>query len=86
VSLIASTLNGNAVLETVWQALYNGCATPCPYSDSDNSMAAKIFHPLLVMIASATDQELAKQVLYLKEDNKIVRARIPGQIHKDQKD
>jgi putative transposase len=33
------------------------------------------------MIASATDRELAKQVQYLKEENKILRARIPGQIH-----
>jgi putative transposase len=44
-------------------------------------MAAKFFHPLLAMIASATDRELAKQVQYLKEENKILRARLPGQIH-----
>jgi hypothetical protein len=41
----------------------------------------KIFHPLLQLIASATDPELAKYVEYLKEENKILRARIPGQIH-----
>ena len=41
----------------------------------------KIFHPLLALIASATDRELAKYVQYLKEENKILRARIPGQIH-----
>lgn len=40
-----------------------------------------IFHPLLALIASATDRELAKYVEYLKEENKILRARIPGQIH-----
>lgn len=44
-------------------------------------MTAKIFHPLLAMIASATNNELAKYVEYLKEENKILRARIPGQIH-----
>ena len=44
-------------------------------------MIAKIFHPLLSMIASATNNELAKYVEYLKEENKILRARIPGQIH-----
>jgi putative transposase len=44
-------------------------------------MRTNLFHPLLVMIASATDRELAKQVQYLKEENKILRARIPGQIH-----
>ena len=33
------------------------------------------------MIASATNNELAKYVEYLKEENKILRARIPSQIH-----
>ena len=41
----------------------------------------KIFHPLLALIASATNNELAKYVEYLKEENKTLRARIPGQIH-----
>ena len=40
-----------------------------------------IYHPLLALIASATDNELAKYVEYLKNENKILRARIPGQIH-----
>ena len=44
-------------------------------------MTAKIFHPLLAMIASATNNELARYVEYLKQENKILRARIPGQIH-----
>jgi len=41
----------------------------------------KIYHPLLALIASATDSELAKYVDYLKHENKILRDRIPGQIH-----
>jgi putative transposase len=41
----------------------------------------KIFHPLLALIASATDRELAKYVEYLKHENKILRARLPKQIH-----
>ena len=40
-----------------------------------------IYHPLLALIASAADNELAKYVEYLKHENKILRARIPGQIH-----
>jgi putative transposase len=40
-----------------------------------------IFHPLLALIASATDRELAKYIQFLKEENKILRARIPGVIH-----
>jgi putative transposase len=42
---------------------------------------SKLFRPLLKLIASATDRELAKYVEYLKEENKILRARLPGQIH-----
>lgn len=42
---------------------------------------ARYFHPLLALIASATDRELAKYVEYLKYENKILRARLPQQIH-----
>ena len=42
---------------------------------------SKLFHPLLALMASASDRELAKYVEYLKEENKILRARIPGQVH-----
>ena len=41
----------------------------------------KVFHPLLALIASATDKELAKYVQFLKEENKILRSRVDGQIH-----
>ncbi len=44
-------------------------------------MTAKIFHPLLALIASATSNELAKYIEFLKEENKILRARLPDQIH-----
>ncbi len=42
---------------------------------------AKIFPPLLALIASATDRELAKYIEFLKQENKILRARLPKQIH-----
>jgi len=41
----------------------------------------KIYHRLLALIASATDNELAKYVEYLKHENKILRARLPKQVH-----
>ncbi len=44
-------------------------------------MKSKLFHPLLHLIASATDNELAKYVEYLKQENKILRKRLPKQIH-----
>ncbi len=44
-------------------------------------MTAKIFHPLLALIASASNNELAKYVEFLKEENKILRSLIPGQVH-----
>jgi len=60
---------------------YNESANRVHITPCDNTMMSEIFHPLLAMIASATNNELAKHVEYLKEENKILRARIPGQIH-----
>lgn len=42
---------------------------------------AKIFHPLLALIASCTDRELAKHVQFLKEENKLLSKRIKGEVH-----
>lgn len=42
---------------------------------------SKIFHPLLGLIASATDCELAKNLEYLKHENKLLGARLPKQVH-----
>lgn len=50
-------------------------------TDYDNADMAAIFHPLLALITSAMDRELAKYIQFLKEENKILRARIPGVIH-----
>jgi putative transposase len=42
---------------------------------------ARIFQLLLALIATGTERELAKYVEFLKYENKILRARIPGQVH-----
>lgn len=42
---------------------------------------SRIFHPILALNASATDNELAKYVKYLKHENAILRSRLPKQIH-----
>jgi putative transposase len=63
------------------KALYNECVTRSHITHSDNTRMSRIFHPLLALIASATDRELAKYVEYLKEENKILRARLPKQVH-----
>lgn len=39
-----------------------------------------ILHPLFALLASVTRQELARQVAYLKEENRILRARLPKRI------
>ena len=41
----------------------------------------RLFHPFLALIASSTDRALARYIEYLKAENKILRARIPGQVH-----
>jgi putative transposase len=40
----------------------------------------RILHPLLSLLASVTHQELARQVAYLKEQNRIPRARLPERL------
>ena len=39
-----------------------------------------ILHPIFALLASVTRQELARQVAYLKEENKILRARLPERL------
>ena len=63
------------------QAVYNECGRTFHDTRFDDTAAMKIFHPLLALIASAVDRQLARYVEFLKEENKILRARIPGQIH-----
>lgn len=40
----------------------------------------RVLHPLLTLLASVTRQELARQVAYLKEENRILRARLPQRL------
>lgn len=40
----------------------------------------RILHPLFALLASVTRQELARQVAYLKEENRVLRARLPKRI------
>lgn len=39
-----------------------------------------LLHPLLVFLASLTQQELARQVVFLKEENRILRSRLPSRV------
>ncbi|MCA9067668.1 MAG: hypothetical protein KDA84_02010 [Planctomycetaceae bacterium] len=38
---------------------------------------SKIFHPLLIMLAGCSEKELGRQVQYLKDENRILRAKFP---------
>ncbi|TWU04214.1 hypothetical protein CA54_60960 [Symmachiella macrocystis] len=42
---------------------------------------SRLFHPLLLLIANASEHRLAKHALYLKEELAILRARVPGKSH-----
>lgn len=39
-----------------------------------------ILHPIFALLASVTRQELARQVAYRREENKILRARLPERL------
>ena len=41
---------------------------------------SRLLHALFALLASATRQELGRQVAYLKEENRILRSRLPAQI------
>lgn len=60
---------------------YNECAIRFIIGTDDDTEMTQLFHPLLALVASATDKELARYVEFLKEENKILRSRIAGQIH-----
>ena len=42
---------------------------------------AAIIHPLLTLLASVTRQDLARQVAYLKAENRILRSKLPERIN-----
>src|SRR5262245_42166196 len=41
---------------------------------------ANVFQSLLLVIASVTRNELARQIKYLKVENEILRSKLPGRI------
>ncbi len=43
-------------------------------------MRARFLHPLFSLLAPVTQQDLARQVAYLKEENRLLRARLPERI------
>jgi len=51
----------------------------CRITGYDHTTMNRIFHPLLALIASATDRELVRYVEFLKAENQILRSRIKGQ-------
>jgi putative transposase len=40
----------------------------------------RIIHPLLLLIAKATEKDLALYIEYLKAENKILRSKLPRRI------
>ena len=47
---------------------------------------AKILHPLLTLLASHSRQELAKEMRFLKAENKILRSKLPDRIKLDNRE
>jgi len=41
------------------------------------AMIQQILHPLFALLASVTRQDLTRQVAYLKEENRILRSKLP---------
>lgn len=47
---------------------------------SHRTKMGRILHPLFALLASVTRQNLARQVAYLKEENRTLRARLPERL------
>ncbi len=43
-------------------------------------MMRQVLHQLFALLASVTRQDLARQVAYLKEGNRILRSKLPKQV------
>ncbi len=41
---------------------------------------AKLLHPLLFLVAQATEKELVQMVEYLKAENRVLRSKLPKRI------
>lgn len=41
---------------------------------------ASLLHPLFVVLALLTEQDLARQVVFLREENRVLRSRLPKRI------
>ena len=62
-----------------WCGLKN---TPSPFFQglSHYTAVKKIIHPLLLLIAKATEKEATKYIEYLKAENRILRSKLPKRI------
>ena len=61
--------------------MYKECVITFHSKHFDDTRMPAIFHPLLALIASVSDRQLARYVEFLKAENKILRTRIKGQVH-----
>ena len=57
--------------------MVSGCIT---HETEDYTVMNWLMHPLLALIANATESEMAKYVEYLKVENQILRDRLPKKI------
>jgi putative transposase len=61
-------------------ALYENYVIACKTSVFARMPMGRLFQPLLVYLSVATDRELARQIQFLKEENRILRDRLPKRI------
>ena len=47
---------------------------------TESTTMKNLFQPLLLLIAGATQKELARQVRYLKVENEILRSKLPARV------
>jgi hypothetical protein len=50
---------------------------PAFFLDRSYIVMARFFHPLLTLLANATESQLAQYVEFLKAENRILRSKLP---------
>ena len=75
----AFVLHLEAVSRSNFQKLWK-VSVRAKFAAEHKIVIMNMLHPLFALLASVTKQELARQVAYLKAENRILRARLPQRI------
>ncbi len=84
--MVVANHSDGGPIRALWPAFQRGKNTLIPAEfpqippSNHRTTMGRILHPLFALLASVTRQDLARQVANLKEENRILRARLPERL------